>query len=177
MAPLYHMNALFNVSVCLLNGVEVVLMPRFDAAAYLKTVAEYRCTLLSGIPTMFVLMARQRDLLASLDLSAVKAVTIGSAPLTEALVARVQQMFPQAAISNGYGTTEAGPSIFEDHPRGLPRPLLSLGYPLPDVEVRLAGGTGDEGGRHCADHEAAACCRLNHGASCSPAMRRYPALL
>src|SRR5256885_10428302 len=26
-----------------------------------------------------------------------------------------------------------------------PRPLLSLGYPLPDVEVRLAGVTGDEG--------------------------------
>ena len=38
-APLYHMNALFNVSVCLLNGIEVVLMPRFDAAAYLKAVA------------------------------------------------------------------------------------------------------------------------------------------
>jgi acyl-CoA synthetase (AMP-forming)/AMP-acid ligase II len=144
-APLYHMNALFNVSVCLLNGIEVVLMPRFDAAAYLKAVAEYRCTLLSGIPTMFALMARQRELLTSLDLSAVKAVTIGSAPLTEALVARVQEMFPQAVISNGYGTTEAGPSIFEDHPQGLPRPLLSLGYPLPDVEVRLAGGTGDEG--------------------------------
>jgi acyl-CoA synthetase (AMP-forming)/AMP-acid ligase II len=144
-APLYHMNALFNVSVCLLNGIEVVLMPRFDAAAYLKAVARHRCTLLSGIPTMFALMARQRELLTRLDLSSVKAVTIGSAPLTEALVARVQEMFPQAAISNGYGTTEAGPSIFEDHPQGLPRPLLSLGYPLPDVEVRLAGGTGDAG--------------------------------
>ena len=91
------------------------------------------------------LEAETRQLLASLDLSAVKAVTIGSAPLTEALVARVQEMFPQAAISNGYGTTEAGPSIFEDHPQGLPRPLLSLGYPLPDVEVRLVGGTGEEG--------------------------------
>src|SRR5438477_179561 len=91
------------------------------------------------------LKARQRGLLATLDLSSVKAVTIGSAPLTEALVARVQEMFPQAAISNGYGTTEAGPSIFEDHPQGLPRPPLSLGYPLPDVEVRLVGGTGDEG--------------------------------
>jgi long-chain acyl-CoA synthetase len=144
-APLYHMNALFNVSVCLLNAIEVVLMPRFDAVAYLKAAAEYRCTLLSGIPTMFALMARHRELLATLDLSSVKAVTIGSAPLTEALVARVQEMFPQAAISNGYGTTEAGPSIFEDHPQGLPRPLLSLGYPLPDVEVRLVGGTGDEG--------------------------------
>ena len=144
-APLYHMNALFNLSVCLLNGIEVVLMPRFDATAYLKAVAEYRCTHLSGIPTMFALMARQCELFTSLDLSSVKAVTIGSAPLTEALVARVQEMFPQAAISNGYGTTEAGPSIFEDHPQGLPRPLLSLGYPLPDVEVRLVGGTAEEG--------------------------------
>ena len=144
-APLYHMNALFNLSVCLLNGVEVVLMPRFEAAAHLTAVAEYRCTHLSGIPTMFALMARQQDLLARLDLSSVKAVTIGSAPLTEALVERVQAMFPHAAISNGYGTTEAGPSIFEEHPAGLPRPLLSLGYPLPQVEVRLAGGTADEG--------------------------------
>ena len=147
-APLYHMNALFNLSVCTLNGVEVVLMPRFEAAAHLRAAAEYRCTHLSGIPTMFALMARQLELLARLDLSSVKAVTIGSAPLTEALVERVQAMFPHAAISNGYGTTEAGPSIFEEHPGGLPRPLLSLGYPLPQVEVRLVGGTEDEGVLH-----------------------------
>ena len=144
-APLYHMNALFNISVCFLNGIEVVLMPRFDAAAYLEAAAQYRCTMLSGIPTMFALMARQGDLLARLDLTSVGAVTIGSAPLTEALVERVQRMFPRAAISNGYGTTEAGPSIFEDHPGGIARPLLSLGYPLPEVEVRLAGVTSDEG--------------------------------
>src|SRR5262249_29797941 len=90
----------------------------------------------------------QHDLLATLDLTSVKAVTIGSAPLTEALVARVQAMFPNATISNGYGTTEAGPSIFEDHPRGLPRPLLSLGYPLAEVGVRLVGGTDEEGVLH-----------------------------
>jgi long-chain acyl-CoA synthetase len=147
-APLYHMNALFNLSVCLLNGIEVVLMPRFEAAAHLKAIAEYRCTHLSGIPTMFALMARQHELIATLDLSSVTAVTIGSAPLTEALVGRVQAVFPRAAISNGYGTTEAGPSIFEEHPQGLPRPLLSLGFPLPEVEVRLVGGTADEGVLH-----------------------------
>ncbi|HXI67948.1 MAG TPA: long-chain fatty acid--CoA ligase, partial [Steroidobacteraceae bacterium] len=147
-APLYHMNALFNLSVCLLNGVEVVLMPRFEAAAHLVAASEYRCTHLSGIPTMFALMARQQKLIATLDLSSVKAVTIGSAPLTEALVERVQKMFSNAAISNGYGTTEAGPSIFEEHPGGVPRPLLSLGFPLPEVEVRLVGGTEDEGVLH-----------------------------
>jgi long-chain acyl-CoA synthetase len=147
-APLYHMNALFNISVCLLNAVEVALMPRFDAAQYLTAAAEQHCTMLSGIPTMFALMARQPELIAKLDLTCVKSVTIGSAPLTEALVERVQRMFPKAVISNGYGTTEAGPSIFEDHPAGLPRPLLSLGYPLREVEVRLVGGSENEGVLH-----------------------------
>jgi len=144
-APLYHMNGLCNISVCMLNAVEAVLMPRFDAAAYLTAVAEHRCTMLSGIPTMFALMARQHDLLATLDLTSVKAVSIGSAPLTEAAVARVQDMFPKAVITNGYGTTEAGPSIFAEHPQGLPRPLLSIGYPLPEVDVRLVDGTDREG--------------------------------
>jgi long-chain acyl-CoA synthetase len=144
-APLYHMNGLFNLSVCLMNGIEVVLMPRFEAAAHLAAVAEYRCTHLSGIPTMFALMARQTELIARLDLSCVRAVTIGSAPLTEALIARVQKIFPNAVVSNGYGTTEAGPSIFGDHPQGLPCPPVSIGYPLPGVEVRLVNGTADEG--------------------------------
>jgi acyl-CoA synthetase (AMP-forming)/AMP-acid ligase II len=144
-APLYHMNALFNLSVCLMNGIEVVLLPRFEAATYLMAVAENRCTHLSGIPTMFALVARQTELLARLDLSSVRAVTIGSAPLTEALIERVQKVFPNAAVSNGYGTTEAGPSIFGDHPQGLPCPPVSIGYPIPGVEVRLVNGSADEG--------------------------------
>jgi acyl-CoA synthetase (AMP-forming)/AMP-acid ligase II len=90
-------------------------------------------------------MTRQPELIAKLDLSSVRAVTIGSAPLTEALIARVQAMFPNAAVSNGYGTTEAGPSIFGDHPQGVPCPPVSIGYPIPGVEVRLANGTADEG--------------------------------
>jgi long-chain acyl-CoA synthetase len=122
-----------------------VLMPRFDAFAYLAAAAEYRCTHLSGIPTMFALMARQTELIARLDLSSVRAVSIGSAPLTEALIARVQKMFPNAAVSNGYGTTEAGPSIFGDHPQGLPCPPVSIGYPIPGVEVRFANGSAEEG--------------------------------
>jgi acyl-coenzyme A synthetase/AMP-(fatty) acid ligase len=95
---------------------------------------------------MFALIARERDLLASLDLSSVRLVTIGSAPLTDALIARVQDIFPGAVVQNGYGTTEAGPSVFGPHPDGVPRPPLSLGYPLSDIQLQLSGGTSDDEG-------------------------------
>ena len=145
-APTYHKNGLFFTSVCLSNGMAFVSMPRFDARAYLETVARYRCTVLSGIPTMFALMARERNLIARLDLTSVTKVTIGSAPLTEALHARVREMFPAAVVRNGYGTTEAGPIVFGPHPDGLAIPDVALGVPFPDLEVKLVGGSGPDDG-------------------------------
>jgi acyl-CoA synthetase (AMP-forming)/AMP-acid ligase II len=140
-APLYHMNGLFNITVALANRMQVILRPRFDARRFLKTVARYRCTFLSGIPTMYALMVRERDLIERLDLRSVHDVSIGSAPLTDALLAQVHQMFPNAQIENGYGTTEAGPAVFGPHPDGRPRPPLALGYPLADIGCKLVDGS------------------------------------
>ncbi len=147
-APTYHKNGLFFSMVALANGLTIVSLPRFDARTYLEAAARYRATILSGIPTMFALMARERDLLDRLDLSSIRSVTIGSAPLTDALITKVQAIFPNASIQNGYGTTEAGPSVFGAHPQGVPCPALSLGYPFPDIEWRLDGPSPDEGVLH-----------------------------
>ena len=62
---------------------------------------------------------------------------MGSAPITQSLIDQVRQVFPKAAISNGYGTTEAGPVVFGPHPEGIPQPELSTGYPHPEVQLRL----------------------------------------
>jgi len=145
-APLYHMNGLFNISVALSRRIEVISLPRFDARRYLDAAAQHRCTLLSGIPTMFALMVRERDLVERLDFSSVRDVTIGSAPLTDALLAQVQRLFPNAQIKNGFGTTEAGPAVFGPHPDGLARPPLSLGYPFADVACRLVDGPSSDHG-------------------------------
>jgi acyl-CoA synthetase (AMP-forming)/AMP-acid ligase II len=92
------------------------------------------------------LLARERDLLTTLDLTSPHTITIGSAPLTEALIDRVRAIFPQATIRNSYGSTEAGPYVFGPHPQGIERPPLSLGHPLSDVEWRLVdGATADAG--------------------------------
>jgi acyl-CoA synthetase (AMP-forming)/AMP-acid ligase II len=145
-APLYHMNGLFNICMALAQRTRVILLPRFDARRFLETVARYRCTRLSGIPTMFALMVRERELIEKLDLRSVRDVTIGSAPLTDALLAQVHQLFPNAEVENGFGTTEAGPAVFGPHPDGLPRPPLSLGYPLSGIGCKLIDGGSDDQG-------------------------------
>jgi len=145
-APLYHMNGLFNITIALAKRFRVISMPRFDARRFLDAAAQYKCTVLSGIPTMFALMVRERELIDRLDLSSVREVTIGSAPLTDALLAQVQKLFPNAEVGNGFGTTEAGPAVFGPHPAGRARPPLSLGYPLADVGCKLIDGTSADSG-------------------------------
>lgn len=145
-APLYHMNGLFFTTVALANRMTVISLPRFDARSYLQAVARERCTILSGIPTMFALAVRERDLVEQLDVTAVHEVMIGSAPLTDALLRQVQALFPNATVENGFGTTEAGPAVFGPHPEGRPTPPLSLGVPLADIGCRLIDGPSpDEG--------------------------------
>jgi acyl-CoA synthetase (AMP-forming)/AMP-acid ligase II len=142
-APLFHKNGLGETKLGLWLGAEVLLQRRFDPRAYLQAAATYRCTTLSGVPTMFAMMLEQDDLLTRLDLSAVVGLEIGSAPFSEALLERVREMFPRATIYNSYGTTEVA-AIFGGHPDGLPAPRTSVGFPLSTVELRLVGADGDE---------------------------------
>jgi acyl-CoA synthetase (AMP-forming)/AMP-acid ligase II len=127
----------------LVNGEAIVSLPRFEPRPYLQAIHRWRCTMLTGIPTMFALLARETDLIRELDLTSVKAIGIGSAPLSPNLLGRVREIFPAAEIINGYGTTEAGPAVFGPHPLGTRRPEISLGSPLSSIEWRLAGASAD----------------------------------
>ena len=145
-APQYHMNALFTSKLSLTYGASVVLLPRFDAEAYIRAIAAHGITWLTSVPTMLALVVRQTALLEATDRSTVERVSMGSAPLTEALFDEVQSWFPNALVTNLYGTTEHGPSAFGPHPDGLARPKLSLGCAARGMELRLVGGPDENTG-------------------------------
>src|SRR5512139_1354710 len=136
-APLYHMNGLAMCQTTLNQGDTIVLLPQFTTKGYIEAAARHRVAFLTSVPTMIAMMLRERELLAANDLSAVEAVRMGSAPITQSLIDQVRAVFPKAQIGNGYGTTEAGPVVFGPHPDGLPQPELSTGYPHPEVQLRL----------------------------------------
>jgi long-chain acyl-CoA synthetase len=143
-APFYHMNALAVSQAALAQHDTVILLPGFTAESYIEAAGSYRATALTSVPTMIAMILREKALLARTDLSAVRAVRMGSAPVSQGLMDAARLAFPQAEITNGYGTTEAGPIVFAPHPDGLPTPDLSVGVAHPDVELRLVGGDSGE---------------------------------
>jgi acyl-CoA synthetase (AMP-forming)/AMP-acid ligase II len=139
-APLYHMNALALAQLAIAAHSTIVLLPNFTAPAYIAAIETYRCTWLTAVPPMIAMMLRETGLLAKTDLSSVQFVRMGSAPVSQSLMSALKRALPKAAVTNAYGTTEAGPVVFGPHPQGLPTPELSVGYPHPKVRVRLVDG-------------------------------------
>ena len=142
-APLYHMNALCTALFGLSASTSTVLMPEFEARRYLEAIARYRCTWITSVPTMLALATMEDDLIDKLDLSSVKLVRMGSAPISPKLWAKVKAAFPGASVGNGYGTTESGPIVFGS-PEGRPVPDLSVGWQMPGVDLKLIDAAGQE---------------------------------
>ena len=136
-APLYHMNALAVSQAAIANGDTVILLPGFTAASYIAAASTHRATALTSVPTMMAMLLREPELLARADLSSVRAVRMGSAPVSPALMAAVRDTFPRATITKRYGTTEAGPIVFAPHSDGRATPDLSVGTAHPHVRLRL----------------------------------------
>ena len=77
------------------QGDTVVLLPQFTTRGYIEAAAKHRVAFLTSVPTMIAMMLRERELLASTDLSAVEAVRMGSAPITQSLIDQVRAGLPQ----------------------------------------------------------------------------------
>ncbi|WP_022722539.1 class I adenylate-forming enzyme family protein [Rhodopseudomonas sp. B29] len=138
-APLYHMNALALAILVCASGATAIMLPQFQATAYINAISHFGCTWLTAVPPMIAMMLREEDVLARADLSSVRTVRMGSAPVSETLARQIRGLLPNAHIINAYGTTEGGPIVFGRHPDGIPTPVSSVGYPHPEVSVRLVG--------------------------------------
>jgi acyl-CoA synthetase (AMP-forming)/AMP-acid ligase II len=124
-------------------GLEGVYQPKFNANRWLTAVEELRPNMCFLVPSMAQLIVADPDF-ETADLSSIQLCAIGSAPLPPATLVAMQERMPEAAVSNSYGMTEAGPA-FCAMPKGesLNR-IGSVGLPLPPLEVRFLDEDGGE---------------------------------
>jgi long-chain acyl-CoA synthetase len=146
--PLFHKNALRGtVKPMLYAGGSFVLMSGYEPRAYLDALAKHKCTYSRGVAAVFTMFLQHRDYLRTLDLSALRSMTIGSAVVTPELLDAVERAVPHVKVSESYGLTEGG-SPLRAPIDGRPVPRGSPGVPAPEIELRLVdrdGNDADEG--------------------------------
>lgn len=106
-APLFHIGGL-NVTtlVTLQKGGHIVLMPSFDPGQALALIARHRVTTMFGVPAMFLFMS-QSPTFAETELSSLRCLICGGAPVPEALIKTYGQR--GVPFVQGYGLTETAP--------------------------------------------------------------------
>ena len=115
----------------------LVLLETFDPAASLETIQRDRCTVVYGVPTMFI-MQLAHPALSSTDCSSLRSGMIGGASAPVDLVHAIRDRLGIRDLLSGYGMTEtcAVSTITRigDDPAIVAE---TVGRPLPGVEVKI----------------------------------------
>ncbi|MTV24431.1 long-chain fatty acid--CoA ligase [Nitriliruptoraceae bacterium ZYF776] len=140
--PLAHIYALnVGLGACIAAGATMLVVERFDPDGTLRAIADHGATVVLGAPPMYVAWLEGGHL-ADADLSGVRLAVSGAAPLGVPTYERFLEA-TGIAIEEGYGLTEAAPSVSATSMAPVPLPG-SVGHPLPGIELRLVGPDGQD---------------------------------
>lgn len=145
--PLAHIYALnVGLGACVAAGATMLLVERFDPDDTLAAMAEHGATVVLGAPPMYVAWLEGGSLAdgppGHAGLAGVRLAVSGAAPLPVPALHRFAEA-TGIVIEEGYGLTEASPSVTSNAMAPRPRPG-SVGLPLPGVELRLIDDEGAE---------------------------------
>lgn len=137
-APLHH-NAgiLGGIIFAVLTGSTTYLFDRFDPEQFLADIEKYKITEISGSPAMFNYLLRHPSI-SKYDYSSIRMVNSGAAPLVNEVMRLLIKNFPNAAVTEGYGLTEATANTVQSVSfRSGYRVIGTVGLPIYDTKVKL----------------------------------------
>jgi long-chain acyl-CoA synthetase len=134
--PMFHGAGFLMTLVPMFFGGTVELLGRFDIDRLLGAVAENAATSVYMVPTHFAAMFAQGDKAKAHDLSSLKAVISGTAPLAQAMKARIIERFGEGKLYERYGATETN-IVTALRPADQLRKIACVGLPLPATHIRV----------------------------------------
>ncbi|GJT29090.1 4-coumarate--CoA ligase 2 [Tanacetum coccineum] len=110
--PLFHIYSLNSILLCGLRaGAAILIMQKFDIIPFLELIQKYKVTIGPFVPPIVLTIANNEETVDKYDLSSIRTVMSGAAPLGKELEDTVRNKFPNAKLGQGYGMTEAGPVL------------------------------------------------------------------
>jgi acyl-CoA synthetase (AMP-forming)/AMP-acid ligase II len=145
--PFFHIAGATTMMLAPYAGRKLVILPQFTPDGWLDAVQKERVTISFLVPTMLKRVMDHQDFY-NYDLSSLKSITYGAAPMPYEVVRRAVDVFPHVDLNNAYGQTESTSTLTfldpEDHKiAGLSgaeleqklHRLRSVGRPRDDVAI------------------------------------------
>ncbi|MBV9196610.1 MAG: AMP-binding protein [Solirubrobacterales bacterium] len=136
--PLFHVTGC-NSQLLVLNelgGRVFILANALDLDGFLDTVAAERIEMLTSVPAIYHALTRHPRF-AETDLSHVRWVSYGGAPIAADSVHRIMEAFPGARVGNGFGLTETSSlTSYLPHEEAAEH-ADSVGFAMPVVDVAI----------------------------------------
>ncbi|OAY76279.1 4-coumarate--CoA ligase-like 1 [Ananas comosus] len=136
--PMFHIFGLSIITLAqLARGNTVVAMARFDMDAVMGAVERFRVTHLFCVPPVMIALAKLGRA-GKYDLSSLKFIGSGAAPLGKEVMGEVSKKFPDADVVQGYGMTETCGIISVEYPiKGEAHQYGSTGTLVSGVEAKI----------------------------------------
>jgi acyl-CoA synthetase (AMP-forming)/AMP-acid ligase II len=136
--PLFHVTGCNSQLIPLLElgGRVEILSGPLDLDGFFAAVGEHGVNQLVSVPAIYHAVVNHPRF-AELDVSRVRWISYGGAPIAETLVHRIQEAFPNARVGNGFGLTETSSlTSFLPHEEAAEH-ADSVGFAMPVVDIAI----------------------------------------
>jgi long-chain acyl-CoA synthetase len=136
--PLFHVTGCNSQLIPLLElgGRVEILSGPLDLDGFFQAVGEHGVNQLVSVPAIYHAVVNHPRF-AGLDVSSVRWISYGGAPIAESLVHRIEDAFPNARVGNGFGLTETSSlSSFLPHEEAAEH-ADSVGFAMPVVDLAI----------------------------------------
>lgn len=135
--PFFHIYGMVvDLFSSLYAGSTLVPIPKFEPELFLNAISRYKTDVVNLVPPLILFLAKH-PLVDKYDLSCIRQITSGAAPLGGDLVESASARLKCDVIRQGYGLTETSP-VTHMVPNSLAKlKPQSIGVPVKSVEVKV----------------------------------------
>jgi fatty-acyl-CoA synthase len=144
--PLYHcFGCVMSSLLAMVHGIALVMpAAQFDPLATLQAIEAERCTLIYGVPTMFIAELEHPDF-GNYDMRTLRTGIMAGAPCPVEIMKRVVTEMHCSGMTVAYGQTESSPAITgSEVDDSLEHRVATIGKALPETEVRIVAPWNNE---------------------------------
>lgn len=144
--PFFHSMGLMIMTLALLGGRNLIIIKKFNLRQFLQVIQDYKVSLVNVPPPIVVLLC-QSPLVNEFDLSSVKEIKCGAAPLANEFEKRIMQKFKLKQVGQAYGMTETTLGVCFIPPNNYKEG--SVGRLVPAMQAKVIDESGRALGPNC----------------------------